>query len=100
LTAPLACRTCGCTDDNACPGGCAWYSRRPPLCTRCYVRGALGGLVAVRAAYVTVFGFDPITPSRAVEPVPPVAPPVAARSKPTAARFRSQTSTAKRRRRA
>lgn len=27
------CRTCGCTDDHACPGGCAWAE--PGLCTEC-----------------------------------------------------------------
>ena len=30
-----ACVECGCTDDHACPGGCAWYSDDPPLCTSC-----------------------------------------------------------------
>ncbi len=27
------CRTCGCTDDRACPGGCYWVE--PGLCSRC-----------------------------------------------------------------
>ncbi|WP_449240565.1 hypothetical protein [Desulfoscipio gibsoniae] len=27
------CRVCGCTDDNACPGGCWWVE--PDLCSRC-----------------------------------------------------------------
>ena len=31
----LACRICGCTDDRACPGGCSWISREPPLCSSC-----------------------------------------------------------------
>ena len=28
-----ACRVCGCSDDWACPGGCAWAG--PDLCTHC-----------------------------------------------------------------
>ncbi|MGY2051916.1 hypothetical protein [Methylobacterium sp. JK268] len=27
------CRTCGCTQDDACPGGCGWAG--PDLCTAC-----------------------------------------------------------------
>jgi hypothetical protein len=27
------CKVCGCTDDNACPGGCAWVA--PDLCSQC-----------------------------------------------------------------
>lgn len=27
------CRVCGCTDDQACPGGCSWVE--PDLCSRC-----------------------------------------------------------------
>jgi acyl-CoA synthetase (AMP-forming)/AMP-acid ligase II len=27
------CRMCGCTDDRACPGGCAWVA--PDLCSSC-----------------------------------------------------------------
>lgn len=34
-TALLVCRTCGCTDDRACPGGCAWYNDE--LCSRCWL---------------------------------------------------------------
>ena len=29
----MCCRRCGCTDDRACPGGCAWVA--PNLCSRC-----------------------------------------------------------------
>lgn len=29
----LFCRACGCTEERACPGGCAWAA--PFLCTRC-----------------------------------------------------------------
>lgn len=32
---PLICEGCGCTDDNACPGGCHWVSRKPPVCSAC-----------------------------------------------------------------
>jgi hypothetical protein len=28
-----SCRVCGCTDKNACPGGCYWVE--PDLCSRC-----------------------------------------------------------------
>lgn len=34
-TAGLACTVCGCTDDRACPGGCYWARRDPPLCSAC-----------------------------------------------------------------
>jgi hypothetical protein len=27
------CRVCGCSDDNACEGGCVWAT--PDLCSRC-----------------------------------------------------------------
>lgn len=29
----LACRVCGCTENNACPGGCSWVG--PDLCSSC-----------------------------------------------------------------
>lgn len=29
------CRNCGCTDDRACFGGCAWVSETEDLCTSC-----------------------------------------------------------------
>lgn len=34
-TAGLACTVCGCTDGNACPGGCSWVSIDPPVCSAC-----------------------------------------------------------------
>ncbi|MCK1402066.1 hypothetical protein IVB45_17310 [Bradyrhizobium sp. 4] len=37
-TAGMACHVCGCTDDNACPGGCGWVSIDPPLCSACEPR--------------------------------------------------------------
>jgi hypothetical protein len=30
------CKGCGCTDSNACPGGCSWATR--DLCSRCKAR--------------------------------------------------------------
>lgn len=33
-----ACRVCGCTDDHACPEGCAWAEE--DLCTACVEKGA------------------------------------------------------------
>jgi hypothetical protein len=29
------CSKCGCTDEAACPGGCAWASRNPDICSSC-----------------------------------------------------------------
>lgn len=29
------CVYCGCTDERACPGGCAWVDENHTLCTRC-----------------------------------------------------------------
>lgn len=31
MTSDRACRYCGCTDDRACPGGCAWVA--PDVCS-------------------------------------------------------------------
>lgn len=33
--AARSCRVCGCTDDRACPGGCAWLDARDDLCSAC-----------------------------------------------------------------
>lgn len=30
---PARCRVCGCSEFNACPGGCTWAT--PDLCSRC-----------------------------------------------------------------
>lgn len=32
---PGTCSQCGCTDDNACAGGCAWADEEHTLCTAC-----------------------------------------------------------------
>lgn len=29
------CRICGCTDENACAGGCSWADARRTLCSAC-----------------------------------------------------------------
>lgn len=34
MTAP-ACRICGCTQERACEGGCAWADATETVCTRC-----------------------------------------------------------------
>lgn len=36
---PGRCRVCGCTDDAACSGGCAWADETRTLCTRCAPAG-------------------------------------------------------------
>lgn len=35
---PGCCRSCGCTDQHACLGGCGWAEGRRDLCSRCYER--------------------------------------------------------------
>lgn len=37
-TSKLVCIHCGCSDMRACPGGCAWVSTDPPLCSTCLDR--------------------------------------------------------------
>lgn len=32
------CRICGCTDEEACDGGCAWVQGDPDLCTSCQAK--------------------------------------------------------------
>lgn len=34
--APRQCRICGCTDEEACPGGCSWS--QPEICSTCAAR--------------------------------------------------------------
>lgn len=34
------CVECGCTDENACPGGCVWATA--DTCSRCVLTGAAG----------------------------------------------------------
>ena len=29
------CQACGCTDEEACPGGCVWANASATLCSRC-----------------------------------------------------------------
>jgi hypothetical protein len=40
-TGKLYCVICGCTDDRACPGGCHWVSKNPPMCSACVPHQAL-----------------------------------------------------------
>lgn len=35
MVAKRVCRLCGCTEDRACPGGCAWANDDRDLCTAC-----------------------------------------------------------------
>jgi hypothetical protein len=35
LEAETKCIRCGCSDSRACPGGCAWITKSPPVCSRC-----------------------------------------------------------------
>jgi hypothetical protein len=41
----IACRVCGCTEDNACPGGCSWAG--PELCSRCAAVLIEAGIIEV-----------------------------------------------------
>lgn len=43
----VACVACGCTEDNACTGGCSWVSEDPPVCSAC-VEGTTLADVLVR----------------------------------------------------
>ena len=37
MTNPMArCRICGCTQQDACDGGCGWTTAGCTLCTRCF----------------------------------------------------------------
>lgn len=35
------CKFCGCTDDNACDGGCSWADERRTVCSRCHFAAEL-----------------------------------------------------------
>jgi hypothetical protein len=35
LSAEVKCIRCGCSDNRACPGGCSWITKSPPICSRC-----------------------------------------------------------------
>lgn len=89
----LACTVCGCTARRACPGGCAWYSEDPPLCTSCYVRRQLAPLFALRKALgvtLTAPGAESARPAEQLGAGP---------SRPTAARSRTPTSRSRPRKR-
>lgn len=40
---PGICGVCGCTDEQACPGGCVWANATATLCSQCV--GAAGQIV-------------------------------------------------------
>jgi hypothetical protein len=61
------CRVCGCTDDNACPGGCAWVDAGRSLCSSCLVNAA-GDLLGATTEAVLVRYFGP-TAGRALAAV-------------------------------
>ena len=42
------CRVCGCTDEKACAGGCAWFE--PDLCSLCALAAGAIAEWAARAA--------------------------------------------------
>lgn len=44
------CRSCACSDTNACPGGCTWVE--PDLCSRC--AGAMAQLAAMADTFVAL----------------------------------------------
>lgn len=48
------CRACGCTDDNACEGGCSWVDSTYTLCSVCAPWGRERILAANRASTVPV----------------------------------------------
>lgn len=56
--AKLICEGCGCTDAAACPGGCHWVSRDPPVCSRCLDPGDLANAEADGAELVDEGFFD------------------------------------------
>jgi hypothetical protein len=50
----LRCRVCGCTEVDACPGGCGWVSSEEDLCTTCgdAVRALLVWIASTRRGNV------------------------------------------------
>jgi hypothetical protein len=45
LLLPGTCRICGCTDDEACEGGCFWLDSTATLCSQCKTAGPGGRLI-------------------------------------------------------
>lgn len=41
----MTCVICGCTESTPCPGGCAWLTYDPPVCTDCIYEAAEAGLI-------------------------------------------------------
>lgn len=76
----LRCVGCGCTEKNACPGGCHWVSNNPPVCSVCAEKAGgasavfietIGGSL-IDAARISIMGaramIPPAEPSRIVMP--------------------------------
>lgn len=56
LGAPMECAVCGCTDEEACPGGCIWAA--PGLCSRCAREGAGAELLGPDPAEFEALSYD------------------------------------------
>ena len=39
----MKCVICGCTESTPCPGGCAWLTYNPPVCTDCDIDALAAG---------------------------------------------------------
>lgn len=58
----LACIFCGCTENAACEGGCAWAHTTPPICTSCVQEDRdfrLGIAMAIDFAEGALLGTEP-----------------------------------------
>lgn len=66
----LICTGCGCTDAQACPGGCSWVSYDPPVCSACVERsvGSARGDLAARSADIDQ-DFCPASPIGLHKPI-------------------------------
>lgn len=73
------CRRCGCTDDEACFGGCSWVSESHDLCSSCVGEpnaesadvGEDHGIAVLPLALPNVISIDPSAP---VAPAPTINP--------------------------
>lgn len=60
LLTPGTCRSCGCTTENACAGGCSWVDAERTLCSSC-ADGPSIDLDALRAAVTVGKVCEPLT---------------------------------------
>jgi hypothetical protein len=67
LVMALICCGCGCTNEQACPGGCSWVSLKPPLCSACVEMGTEAALEAADIATASVEVDDVFCPA---SPIP------------------------------